>query len=318
MCQVNFIEEFNSFILFAKDNVLSAQERSFWMALFYVCNSWAMRHYNPQTKTADWPDDFIIVTNEEIYLLANLNKKAILTVRNQLKQRNLIDFKQGVGNTGKKPMYKLRYLSLEVGSKNAPNYAPNYGPNYGTNYAPNYGPNYGPNSFPTLPPTAARDSNYININKNGDINQQDTHGYIPASSTRSARARAQYMGLDNKLRPARFDGAYLTSARARGAIAQRLLEEFDGDQASDDAHSCLCELMEWGMPPEIIEDAMEGQKSTIGWCARLRALANMLGYSEEPGRRDWVRCLEIAHGDQEKAARLYQFHHTTTEAIEDE
>ena len=316
MCQVNFIEEFNSFIQFAKDNVLSAQERSFWMALFYVCNGWAMRHYNPQTKTADWPDDFIVVTNEEIYLLSNLNKKAILTVRNRLKQRGLIDFKQGIGNTGAKPMYKLRYLSLEVGGKNAPNYAPNYGPNYG----PNYAPNYGPNSFPTMAPTPAQDSYYININNNinKDVNQNVPTHTNNINGNEGVRVREGYMGLDNQLRPARYDNAFMFSARARGAIAQRLLDAFDGDQATENAHECLCELMSWGMPPELIEDAMEGQSTTIGWCSRLKALAAVMGYADEPERRERLTCLKMANGNEELAETYYKIRHPKLEAIEDE
>ena len=312
MCQVNFIEEFNSFIQFAKDNVLSAQERSFWMALFYVCNGWAMRHYNPQTKTADWPDDFIVVTNEEIYLLSNLNKKAILTVRNRLKQRGLIDFKQGIGNTGAKPMYKLRYLSLEVGGKNAPNYAPNYGPNYG----PNYAPNYGPNSFPTMAPTPAQDSYYININNNinKDVNQNVPTHTNHIDGNEGVRVREGYMGLDNQLRPARYDNAFMFSARARGAIAHRLLVSFDGDVVDGDTHAMLCEMMENGMPPELIEDTMETVSNTAELERQRRHLYRSLGYDKEPDRRLLERCRMVMNGNESAAQSLFRMEKSYQEA----
>ncbi|MBQ8708486.1 MAG: DnaD domain protein [Succinivibrionaceae bacterium] len=173
-------------MIYAKDNVLSTQERMFWIALFYVFNGRAMRTYNPQTKSADWPDGFIIVTNDELHLFGNMNKKAILTVRNQLKQRGLIDFKAGAGNTGVKPMYKINYLTAGVRGKNALNYSPNYVTNYGPNYSPNYAPNNGPNTFPTSPP-----QDTININNNIYPSDDEDDVDDPGVDAENARTRTR-------------------------------------------------------------------------------------------------------------------------------
>lgn len=146
MSKVNFISEFNSFMRFARNNGLSMRERMFWIALFYVANDRAA--YNGQSQEYEWPDDFIQVSNGEMNLYCCLDKRAIETTRNALKQRGLIDFKPGHRNN-RNPAYRLNYLSTEdVEYKNAPNDVSNRVPNDVSNRVPNNVPNDVPNNVP--------------------------------------------------------------------------------------------------------------------------------------------------------------------------
>lgn len=118
MSKVNFVSEFNLFMRYARDSSLSLRERMLWIALFYIANDRAT--YNEQTQEYDWPDGFIQVSNGELNLYCCLDKRAIETLRNGLKQRGLIDFQPGQKNK-KNPAYKINYLSVNVGYKKVPN-----------------------------------------------------------------------------------------------------------------------------------------------------------------------------------------------------
>lgn len=152
MCKVNFVDEHNLFMRYARNNQLTGRERLLWMALFSIANDRAI--YNGRTRSYDWPDGFFPVTNGELSLHSTLDKRGIESVRNQLKQRGLIDFKSGNRNS-KPPEYKIKYLSLDVGYKFVPNDVPNNVPND----VPNNVPNDVPNNVPL----------YIRLDKGIDI-----------------------------------------------------------------------------------------------------------------------------------------------------
>ena len=166
MSKVNFVSEFNSFMRFARDNSLSLRERMLWIALFYVANDRAT--YNELTQEYEWPDGFIQVSNGELNLYCCLDKRAIETLRNGLKQKGLIDFRPGQKNK-KNPSYRLIYLTGEAGYKNAPNNVPNNAPSYAPNNTPSHAPDYAGNAgflgtkmHPTMPPYTQ--NKYINPN----------------------------------------------------------------------------------------------------------------------------------------------------------
>ena len=119
MSKVNFVSEFNSIMRHARDYSLSLRERMLWIALFYIANDRAV--YNEQNQEYEWPDGFIQVSNGELNLYCCLDKRAIETLRNTLKQRGVLDFQPGVKNK-RNPAYKLNYLT--VGCKNVPNNVP--------------------------------------------------------------------------------------------------------------------------------------------------------------------------------------------------
>ena len=166
MSKVNFVSEFNSFMRYARDNSLSLRERMLWIALFYIANDRAM--YNEQTQEYDWPDDFIQVSNGELNLYCCLDKRAIETLRNGLKQRGLIDFQPGQKNK-RNPAYKINYLSAgNVGDKTVPNNTPNNAPNRVPDAAPSRtgnGQAYGTNLHPTMPPYTQ--NRFINQSQKG-------------------------------------------------------------------------------------------------------------------------------------------------------
>lgn len=149
MSKVNFVSEFNLLMRYARNNGLSMRERMLWIALFYIANDRAT--YNEQTKDYDWPDGFIPVSNGELNLYCCLDKRAIDTLRNSLKQRGLIDFTPGLKNK-RNPAYRLNYLSVNVGYKNVPNDVPNHDTNDVPNHVPNDAPKDAPNNAPNTPP----------------------------------------------------------------------------------------------------------------------------------------------------------------------
>lgn len=148
MSKVNFVSEFNLFMRHARDSSLSLRERMLWIALFYIANDRAT--FNEQTQEYDWPDGFIQVSNGELNLYCCLDKRAIETLRNGLKQRGLIDFQPGQKNK-KNPAYKINYLSVNVGYKKVPNDVSNNTPKN----APNDVPNNNPSNTPVHAPDCA-------------------------------------------------------------------------------------------------------------------------------------------------------------------
>ena len=70
-----------------------------------------------------------------------------------------------------------------------------------------------------------------------------------------------------------YDLGWKTSARARGAVAQRLLDKYDGLLDTKDAWGDLCEVMADGLDPGTIEQALPTRPCFSQLIARLRALA---------------------------------------------
>lgn len=127
MSQVNFVQQINLFMEYARRNRLTSYDRIFWLGLFYCANRLAMGAENHE-----WPDDFFQVSNSELDDWAGLEERAIRNSRNRLKQIGLIDFQKGDGKRHD-PYYKINYLSVigykivhgsvgdnpSIGSKNA-------------------------------------------------------------------------------------------------------------------------------------------------------------------------------------------------------
>lgn len=198
MSKVNFVSEFNMFMRFARDNNLSLRARMLWLALFYVANDRAM--YNERMQEYEWPDDFIQVSNNELNLYCCLDKRAIETLRNELKQRGLIDFQPGLKNK-RNPAYKLNYLSVNIGYKRVPNDAPlrnndDVGSDNVPNNVPNSVPNNAPNSVPnSVPKNAANVSPYSKYNNKNNINQAKS-GAASANNDAQEEAENSFQIID--------------------------------------------------------------------------------------------------------------------------
>lgn len=113
MSQINFVEQFNLFMQFAKRNKLSSYERMFYIALFYCANDLARTAENHE-----WPDDYFPVSNAELTSWSNFDERAIRNTRNTLKQKGLLDFKKGDGKKSD-PMYRIHYMR-RIGYEIAP------------------------------------------------------------------------------------------------------------------------------------------------------------------------------------------------------
>ena len=110
---VNFIKQFKLIMEYGKRNKLSSYERMFYVALFYCANQYAMANENQ-----DWPEEYFPVSNSEINSWTGFDERAIRNLRNNLKQRGLIDFKKGDGKKHD-PQYRFFYLQ-QTGYKIAP------------------------------------------------------------------------------------------------------------------------------------------------------------------------------------------------------
>ena len=183
MSKVNFVSEFNSIMRYARDYSLSLRERMLWIALFYIANDRAV--YNEQNQEYEWPDGFIQVSNGELNLYCCLDKRAIETLRNTLKQRGVLDFQPGVKNK-RNPAYKLNYLT--VGCKNVPNNASsgasNNAPNPVPNPVPNTAPVYteqgamlGTKMHPTMPPYP-KDNNIYHTRMQAGAGVSQGRGFV--------------------------------------------------------------------------------------------------------------------------------------------
>ena len=220
MCRVNFLKEFNLIMRYSKQYGLSLRERMLWIALLYIANDRAV--YDEQIGAYDWPDDYFPVSNGELELESTLDKRAISTVRNSLKQRGLIDFRPGMKNA-RVPEYRLIYRSLHVGCKIVPNDVPNMSPTmYPTN--PQECTQHVPNSVPNETPLYK-----LNINKE--------------------KERIDYqkkLGIDN---------AYRVNERARNKTAQLLCDEMIEKglmPVRDTLQELICEGLELGFTPNAL------------------------------------------------------------------
>lgn len=219
MSKVNFVSEFNMFMRYARDNSLSLRERMLWIALFYVANDRAT--YNEQTGDYDWPDGFIQVSNNELNLYCCLDKRSIVTLRNTLKQRGLIDFREGKKNK-RSPAYQLNYLSVNVGYKIVPNPPTNHTTNDDTNHTTNDDTKDGTNLSP-----------FSKYNINQDIEQsisleeeEEDTSFFAYALDRHTVNHAYRSSFGTAPTNAELDAmARIINARGLSAVAEKAVEE---------------------------------------------------------------------------------------------
>lgn len=101
---VNYEREVERFIEFASDENVTAGERFLWYALMHLM------HERAQGRV--WPDDYIRLSNDRILAYMPGKYDTLAAARNRLKQRGLIDFKNGNRNKAV-PAYKMRYFFPE-------------------------------------------------------------------------------------------------------------------------------------------------------------------------------------------------------------
>ena len=99
--QVNYVREHERFIEYAADERLTPNEQLLWYALVHI--------FNQRAEGNEWPDGFIRITNDRMFTYLPIKWDAMARARNSLKQRGLIDFRNGSRNKAA-PEYKVNWF----------------------------------------------------------------------------------------------------------------------------------------------------------------------------------------------------------------
>lgn len=280
MSKINFVGEFRAIMETCRRESLPARARLLWIALFYLANDRATE--NEQDETWEWPDDFFSVNNAELITHCPLEKRAMLEARNRLKQLGYIDFRAG-DNATKPAKYRIHYLTGGQWCKNAPQGVPQQVPQG----VPQQVPQGAPQPVPY----------YININNNQ--NENNTHDQFNIDNARARdRLSETYTTETGREERCRFDNGFLVSARARGAVAQRILGQFFGDIDVDNSHATLCQMLEDGMPPEVAEDCVEDFRSMSEYLGHLRKIYRAGRYAEKRDALEMAKLKRLVKNDK--------------------
>lgn len=158
MCYVNFVRENTAFMEYARNEMLTANERLLWYALLHIMNR--------RANGSDWPEGFISVTNGEVLSYCPFGEDSLAASRNKLIQRGLIDYVKGERNK-KAPQYKMCYFYPELSTgkstenESYPKISGNTRGNTGSNTRGNSWGNSGGNARGNM------GGIYINNNHNG-------------------------------------------------------------------------------------------------------------------------------------------------------
>ena len=154
MAYVNYVRESVAFMEYASDERISGSEQLLWHALFHVMNQ--------RAKGPNWPEGFISIPNARILFYAQFGEDTLISARNKLKQRGLIDYMPGKKNK-QSPQYKLNYLTAELYTGSQQNV--DSIPEYSGNMPGNAGGNMPGNARGNMPGI------YINLNDNRNPNR---------------------------------------------------------------------------------------------------------------------------------------------------
>ena len=285
---VNYVRECTAFIAYVSDNKVSANEFVLWHALLNAINQ--------RATSNDWPDEFVPVSNPRLLSLTTFGagksaEETLRKTRDRLVARGLIRYMAGEKNK-RNPAYKMvLFTGTMVPDEDVTQYK--LGNAMGNTQGKAMGNMQG---------KAMGNAQGILRKPNGNGDKHTT-AIQPQGFT---RARDAYTREDGSTAPARYDGAYQTSERARRAIAQRLLDGFPGQVDTGDSHAVLCERMRQGLAPELIEDVAAQCATTGELEARLFGACMRLGLGEAQQRQDLSQCRVAAGGDERLAQALYR------------
>lgn len=122
--QVNYVREHERFIEYAADERLTPNEQLLWYALVHI--------FNQRAEGSEWPDGFIRITNDRMFTYLPIKWDAMAKARNSLKQRGLIDFRNGSRNKSA-PEYKVNWFYPSCYPFKTDNTGGNVGGNTGGN-----------------------------------------------------------------------------------------------------------------------------------------------------------------------------------------
>lgn len=277
---INFIRAMLAFQDLAAREELTANEVVLWMAIFRCHND------------AYWPEGALAISNNQLLarttFCGSKRDDTLRETRRRLAERGLITFTPGEAYKAR-PTYAICWEALGIAPEDSPEDALEDAPQDTPEDAPKKRGEMG------------------GYNQNININKNPAHGPGNMGEAHTTRPRAGgYADPEGLLRPCRYDLGWLTSGKARAAVAQRLVDRL-GPEAGADMHDFFWRLMELGMPPELIEDAAGQGLNPVRLRARLRRLAEERGYTEEAAeRRRWAMAAEGAGPGLRRALEAMQ------------
>lgn len=284
---VNYIREHEWFIEFAADEGLTANDVALYDAILFFVNRKAEGNV--------WPDDFIRIRNDRLLTYCHMGFDAMSRSRNKLKQKGVIDFHNGSRNK-ESPAYRIIYKYPDSfppdkfcppKTDNNANKATDKAVNNNTGKSADLIPNY----------TRGRRQNQNGI---------DTHTDSTSSNRARGRLDETYIDSAGRERQCRFDSAFMTSDRARKAVVQRILDQFNGDMDCKNVHFTLARFLQDGMPPEILEDEIGRYNSLRRYEYAMKMIFRERKYKEQRDEIEKKRCLEDAHGNPTLAQFYYK------------
>lgn len=296
---VNYIREHEWFIEYAANEGLTPNDIALYDAI--------LRQVNRRAEGNYWPDDFTRIRNDVLLLYCRMGFDAMARSRNKLKQKGIIDFIPGNRNS-EAPAYKIEYKCLERES---------YPQGAGV-YPFSADKSTGKNADKTTDkstdkPTDKSADIYKDYtgesipNQNGEYTHTFSYGDSNSAGARGRLAET-YVDSAGNVQKCRFDGAFLTSDRARAAVAQRILDRFDGtNDTAGNPHTRLCDWMKDGMPPEILEDEIGDFRFLSEYMGKMAGIFFGRHYEERRDQIERDKCLRQAKGNQKLADMLYRY-----------
>lgn len=248
MPKVNYIRECRAFAAAAVERGLTANAFVLWHAL--------LEAFNRKAVGEDWPDGFLSISNTRLLALTPFGAgdsacETLRRAREQLARQGFIRYRAGERRR-LTPAYQMVWF--QAGESRAQVEGRLEGNATGN-------------------PDAI-----LKVRLPSRIpNPKGNPNHTPLLPGGSQPPRAE--------QPA-FDGAWKVSARARGAVAQRLIDAYPGELDSADAWGGLCEVMAQGISPERILAEMPGRPAFSRLIARLRALALVQSLPLQPPSAD--------------------------------
>lgn len=205
--------------------------------------------FNENAHGTDWPDGFLSFSNKQTLAHLPYSEDSLDIARKKLAKRGLIEYKPGRKNT-LCPRYKLNYLTIQDDTRqadeaNVPFFAGNTGGNMPGN---------------------------LYLYARGNTSGRPTD--IPINL---------YETLNDIQNDSGYDSAWRSSGRARGAVAQRIINNWGGDKSGGfDIHGDIVYYLEQGMTPATIEKVLGGCESARYVSNHLEAEAIWEGIIDDP------------------------------------
>ena len=297
---VNYIREHDWFIEYAADEGLTPNDIALYDALMHIINR--------KADGNNWPDDFIRIRNDRLLPICRMGFDAMARSRNKLKQKGVIDFLNGDRNK-EAPAYKILYKCLKETC-----FLPDddlYPLKTDNNTDKSADKPTDKSADKSADKPTDKSANIIpNINRNGIRNQNEVNSHTDFITAASDRARGRlsetYIDSAGLKQRCRFDGAFLTSDKARMAVVQRILDQFTGEMDCENAHFRLAEYLHDGMPPEILEDCITEHKSLRRYVGAMGRIFRERRYEEKRDELEMQRCMEDAKGNERLAKFFYK------------